>query len=179
MSKFAIYSSSMLLFLLMLSGYVFGALGALVFGRGALGRGLSALSVLSRLGAGFGAGQSRLWRRDGCFGFPVPLFLPLTGFALRLDGLSAFFLIIIGLVGLPRSRLRLRLFGRVRGPLFPADARRDAQRAVAVAERAGDGRQRADLSHRLGSDVALGLLAGADRTRPARRRSRRRTGTSP
>jgi hydrogenase-4 component B len=88
----------MLLFLLMLSGYVFGTLSALVFGRRALSRGLSAVGAVLGSSAGFALGVTTL-ASGGLFQFSIPSLLPLTGFALRLDGLGAFFLIVIGLVG--------------------------------------------------------------------------------
>ena len=66
-----------------------------------------------------------------------------------------------------RRRVRLRLLGGVRGTLFPPDARRDAERPAAVPERAGDGRQRPDLSHGVGGHVAVGLPHGAHGARPA------------
>ena len=90
------------LFLLMLSGYILGALGALIFGRGFLARGFSALGAVIGAGAGFALGVAHL-----ASGQLIQLsnlsFLPLTGFALRLDGLSAFFLIVIGWVGVSAS----------------------------------------------------------------------------
>jgi len=90
----------MVLFLLMLSSYAFGALCALVFGRGALSRGLSALGAVTGSGAGLTLGVIALVSGDLTrFEQTFPSFLPLTGFALRIDGLGAFFLIIIGLVG--------------------------------------------------------------------------------
>jgi hydrogenase-4 component B len=86
------------LFFLMLSAYGLGMLGALVFGHGVVGRGLAAL------GAGVGAGAGLILggvvlASGQSFTTGVPLLIPLTGLALRLDGLGAFFLIIIGLVG--------------------------------------------------------------------------------
>ena len=92
----------MSLFLLMLSGYVFGTLSALVFGRGALSRGLSAVGAVLGSCAGFALGVTTL-ASGGLFRFSIPFFLPLTGFALQLDGLSAFFLIVIGLIGVSTS----------------------------------------------------------------------------
>jgi formate hydrogenlyase subunit 3/multisubunit Na+/H+ antiporter MnhD subunit len=86
------------LFLLMLSGYALGALGGLVFGRGVLSRGLSALGAVISAGSGLALGVTAL-ASDGLIQFSIPSFLPPTGFALRLDGLGAFFLIVIGLVG--------------------------------------------------------------------------------
>ena len=85
-----------LLLAVMLAGYAAGALAALA-ARGALGRGLVAGCALVGALAGLLLGAV-------CLGaglaptFPAS-FLPLTGLALRLDGLSAFFLILIGVVG--------------------------------------------------------------------------------
>ena len=88
----------MLLFLLMLSGYACGALGALVSGRGAFGRGLVALGAVTGAGASFALGVSALVSGQS-LRIAVPFLLPLTGITLQLDGLGAFFLILIGLVG--------------------------------------------------------------------------------
>lgn len=92
----------MILFLLMISGYAFGTLTALIFGRGFLARGLSALGAVLGSGAGLALGVTHLtsgqWLQ-----LSNSSFLPLTGLALRLDGLSAFFLIVIGLVGVSAS----------------------------------------------------------------------------
>ena len=85
-----------LLLSVMLAGYAAGTLAALG-ARGALGRGLVAGCALVGALAGLLLGAV-------CLGaglaptFAAP-FLPLTGFALRIDGLSAFFLIVIGVVG--------------------------------------------------------------------------------
>ncbi|MBI4316055.1 MAG: hydrogenase 4 subunit B, partial [Chloroflexi bacterium] len=88
----------MFLFLLMLSAYALGAVGALALGHGTLGRGLAALGAVVGAGAGFTLGVVALVSGQS-LSVGVPLVLPLTGFALRLDGLGAFFLVIIGLVG--------------------------------------------------------------------------------
>src|SRR3972149_5810604 len=91
-----------LLFLLMLSGYAVGALGTLLFGRGLPARGFSALGAVIGSLAGFTLGVAYLFDlRPSTFN--LSFILPLTGFALRLDGLSAFFLIVIGLVGMSAS----------------------------------------------------------------------------
>ena len=87
------------LFLLMLSAYGFGAVGALVLGRGWFGRVLAALGATVGASAGLVIGGSALMRGQP-FSVAVPHITPLTGFALQLDGLSAFFLVVIGLVGL-------------------------------------------------------------------------------
>ncbi|MCX6069214.1 MAG: hydrogenase 4 subunit B [Chloroflexi bacterium] len=90
----------MFFFVLMLSGYTFGALSALLFAPSALSRGLSALGAVTGSGAGLTLGVMALVSGEPVrFGNSILSFLPLTGFALRLDGLGAFFLIVIGLVG--------------------------------------------------------------------------------
>jgi len=87
------------LFLLMFSAYFLGALVALSGGRGNLGRGLVALAAVVGAGAGFALGASVLLS-GAPFVLSIPQLLPLAGgLALRLDGLGAFFLIVIGLVG--------------------------------------------------------------------------------
>jgi hydrogenase-4 component B len=84
------------LLLVILLAYAAGALIALVV-VGALGRGLVAACALTGALAGVALGAR-------CLGTALPptlsaSFLPLTGFMLRVDGLSAFFLILIGVVG--------------------------------------------------------------------------------
>ena len=85
-------------FLLMVhvAAHAIGATAALVT-RGAFGRGLVA-------GCGLAGALAALGLGAVCLGAGiVPTlsapFLPLTGFALRIDGLSSFFLIVIGVVG--------------------------------------------------------------------------------
>ena len=80
----------------MLAAYAAGALAALGV-RGAAGRGLVAGCALAGALTGLGLGAVRLGA-GGASTFAAP-FLPLTGFTLRIDGLSAFFLILIGVVG--------------------------------------------------------------------------------
>ena len=87
-----------LLFVLMLAGYSLGALGALLFPRGGFGRGLAAFGAVSGSAAGFALGAAALLTGGSLARF-IPAFLPLNGFSLQLDGLGAFFLILIGLVG--------------------------------------------------------------------------------
>lgn len=84
------------LVVVLLTAYPIGALAALAI-RGAVGRGLVAacafIGALAVLGLGavcLGAGLVPAFTAS---------FLPLTGFTLRIDGLSAFFLIVIGVVG--------------------------------------------------------------------------------
>ena len=86
------------LFLLMVSGYVFGALAALLGSRSAVGRWLAAA------GAAFGSiGGLALGFFVIASGTPLTFtsarLLPLTGVAIRLDGLGGFFLLVVGLVG--------------------------------------------------------------------------------
>ncbi|MBI3104286.1 MAG: hydrogenase 4 subunit B [Candidatus Rokubacteria bacterium] len=85
-----------LLLAVMLAGYAAGALAALG-ARGALGRGLVAGCALVGALAGLLLGAVCLGA--GLAPTFTASFLPLTGFALRIDGLSAFFLIVIGVVG--------------------------------------------------------------------------------
>ena len=87
------------LFLLMLAAYGLGALSALIIGRGALGRGLAAAGATFGAAAAFCLGMAII--ATGLpFEFSLAELLPLTGVALRVDGLGAFFLIIIGLLGM-------------------------------------------------------------------------------
>ncbi|MEK7445167.1 MAG: hydrogenase 4 subunit B [candidate division NC10 bacterium] len=85
-----------LLLAVMLAGYAAGALAALG-ARGALGRGLVAGCAL--VGALAGLLLGAICLGAGLAPTFTASFLPLTGFALRIDGLSAFFLIVIGVVG--------------------------------------------------------------------------------
>jgi hydrogenase-4 component B len=85
------------LFLVMVSAYVAGALAALLGGRSPLGRWLVAA------GTGVGSAAGLALGVVVVSGIPFTLTLantlPFTGIALRLDGLGAFFLIVVGLVG--------------------------------------------------------------------------------
>ena len=92
------------LFRLLLTAYGLGAIGALLLGYGRFGR-----SVWGRAAAAIGAGAGastgfviglRALITGETFTFDLPHLIPLTGFALHLDGLGAFFLIVIGTVGL-------------------------------------------------------------------------------
>jgi hydrogenase-4 component B len=80
----------------LLAAHPIGAVAALA-GRGAVGRGLVAGCGLSGALAGFGLGVVCLG--TGLVPTFDAAFLPLTGLALRVDGLSAFFLVVIGVVG--------------------------------------------------------------------------------
>ncbi|MBI3637212.1 MAG: hydrogenase 4 subunit B [Candidatus Rokubacteria bacterium] len=78
------------------AAYAIGALAALA-ARGALGRALVSGGALAGALGGLGLGTVCLGGgRTPIFGAS---FLPLTGFMVRIDGLSAFFLVLIGLVG--------------------------------------------------------------------------------
>src|SRR6266545_4472589 len=90
------------LLIAMVSAYVLGAIVALLSGRCAVGRGLVAacgavgsVAALSLGATGIASGIS--WTVTSA------RILPLTGVALRLDGLGAFFLVVIGLVGCAAS----------------------------------------------------------------------------
>src|SRR5258706_16291029 len=87
-----------ILLLVMLAAYGFGALAALISTRAAACRALAAVGAVVGAGAGIGIGALVLIERTPFTGTLLDL-LPLTGFALRIDGLGAFFLVIIGLVG--------------------------------------------------------------------------------
>jgi hydrogenase-4 component B len=87
-----------ILFLVMIAAYSLGALAALVSATAAIGRALAAAGAVVGAGAGLALGVLAI-----NLGTPLTVMfsdiLPLTGVALRLDGLSAFFLVVIGLVG--------------------------------------------------------------------------------
>jgi hydrogenase-4 component B len=86
----------------MVSAYALGAIAALLSDRGAVGRGLLAACGVVGSIAGLALGATVI--ASGIPGtFTSARFLPLTGVALRLDGLGAFFLIVIGLVGCAAS----------------------------------------------------------------------------
>jgi hydrogenase-4 component B len=85
-----------LLLTMLLVAYLTGAVAALG-ARGALGRGLVAGCGLAGALAGLGLGVVCLG--TGLVPTLGAAFLPLTGLALRVDGLSAFFLVVIGVVG--------------------------------------------------------------------------------
>jgi hydrogenase-4 component B len=86
------------IFFIMVLAYALGAFIALLRGRGALGRGLVALGAVVGAGAGLTLGGAVLVSGQPLT-VSVPYLIPLTGLALRLDGLGAFFLIVVGLVG--------------------------------------------------------------------------------
>lgn len=91
------------LFLVMVSAYGLGALGALFGGRGPSGRGWVAAGAATGAGAGLILGGAVIVSKAP-FALSVPQLLPLAGgLALRLDPLGAFFLIVIGLGALPAA----------------------------------------------------------------------------
>ena len=85
-----------LLLALLLAAYPAGALAALAV-RGALGRGLVAGCAL--VGALAGVALGTVCLATGAAPSLAAPVLPLTGLALRLDALSALFLVVVGLVG--------------------------------------------------------------------------------
>src|SRR5262245_11971425 len=89
----------MTLFIVMISAYVAGALGALLIGRGALGRGVAALGACCGSAAGLALGMSAI-ASGRSFTLASARVMPVAGLMARLDGLGAFFLVIIGLLGL-------------------------------------------------------------------------------
>ncbi|MGH7491622.1 MAG: hydrogenase 4 subunit B [bacterium] len=86
------------LFKTILLGHALGALAALAIGRGALGRALAAIGAVIGAGASLMMGATVI-KTGVPFVFTAAEVFPLTGLALRVDGLSAFFLVVIGLVG--------------------------------------------------------------------------------
>lgn len=92
-----------ILFLIMVSGYGIGALAALTGGRGTLGRTLVAAGAVAGAAAGLALGLVIIFST-------VPFSMSVTGLltvagglAIRLDGLGAFFLILIGLGAIPAA----------------------------------------------------------------------------
>jgi formate hydrogenlyase subunit 3/multisubunit Na+/H+ antiporter MnhD subunit len=85
-----------LLLVTLLGAYPVGVAAALGV-RGALGRGLVAGGGLA--GSLATAGLGAVGLVTGIVPTGSAAFLPLTGVALRVDGLSAFFLVVIGVVG--------------------------------------------------------------------------------
>lgn len=91
------------LFLILVSGYGAGALAALLGVRGAFGRTLVAAGALAGAAAGLALGIAT-FHSTALFSASVPGLLPAAGgLALRLDGLGAFFLILIGLGAIPAA----------------------------------------------------------------------------
>ena len=89
-------ATEQLLLAVILAAYPAGALAALGV-RGAAGRGL--VAGFAVVGALAGLALGAVCLAAGRVPTFAAAFLPLTGFALRIDGLSAFFLIVIGVVG--------------------------------------------------------------------------------
>ncbi len=89
----------MTLFIMMVSAYLAGAFGALLPWGGKAGRGATALGAAVGSGAGLALGLTAVVSGQTLTLKTMPV-LPAAGFMLRLDGLGAFFLIIIGLLGL-------------------------------------------------------------------------------
>jgi hydrogenase-4 component B len=91
------------LFLAMCTAYGLGAFAALLGGRQPFARWLTALSAAAGAGAGFALGATVI--ATGLpFMLSFPELLPMGGgFALRLDSLGAFFLVVIGIVALPAA----------------------------------------------------------------------------
>lgn len=85
----------------MISAYGFGALMALFGIRGARGRGLVAIGAVIGAAAGIALGAT-VMISNSTFELSIRALLPIAGgLALRLDGLGAFFLIVIGLGAIP------------------------------------------------------------------------------
>jgi hydrogenase-4 component B len=91
------------LFFAMVIAYGFGVLAALAGGRKAIGRGLVALGAIASAAAGLALGVTVI--AGGVpLTFSMPELLPLGGgFALRLDPLGAFFLVVIGVGAVPAA----------------------------------------------------------------------------
>ena len=91
------------LFFAMVIAYGFGVLVALAGGRKAIGRGLVALGAIAGAAAGLALGVTVI--AGGVpLTFSMPELLPLGGgFALRLDPLGAFFLVVIGVGAIPAA----------------------------------------------------------------------------
>jgi len=83
----------------MFSAYGFGALMALLGIRGALGRALVAIGAAIGALAALCLGVIVIVTHTK-FEFAIAKILPLTGIALRVDSLGAFFLVVVGLVGM-------------------------------------------------------------------------------
>ncbi|MBI3960683.1 MAG: hydrogenase 4 subunit B [Chloroflexi bacterium] len=84
---------------LMLGAYVVGAAGSLLGGDARWGQGLAALGATLGAGATLALGAVALLS-SATLTLTLPGVLPLVGVSLRVDGLSAFFLVVVGLVGM-------------------------------------------------------------------------------
>jgi len=92
-----------ILFVLMISGYGFGALTALLGLGGRPGRALAAIGTVAGAAAGLSLGMAT-FRTGSPFSVSIPSLLPIAGgMALRLDGLGAFFLTLVGLGAIPAA----------------------------------------------------------------------------
>jgi hydrogenase-4 component B len=98
MSPNLIIQVMLTLFLIMISAYLLGAFAALLGGRSAIGRWLVATGATVGSVGGLALGVLVI-ASGNTLTFTSARLLPLTGVALRLDGLGAFFLIVVGLVG--------------------------------------------------------------------------------
>src|SRR5262245_18649711 len=91
------------LFLIVVSGYGAGALAALLGIRGGAGRISVAAGAVVGAGSGLILGAVSIFSNSP-FELSLPSLLPTAGgMGLRLDGLSAFFLILIGLGAIPAA----------------------------------------------------------------------------
>lgn len=86
------------LFLIMISAYLLGAFAALLGGRSVIGRWFVAAGGTVGSAAGLTLGLLVI-ASGNSLTFTSARFLPITGVALKLDGLGAFFLVVEGLVG--------------------------------------------------------------------------------
>src|SRR5262249_41592788 len=92
-----------ILFIVMISGYGFGALTALLGLGGRPGRALTAIGTVAGAAAGLTMGMA-IFHTGSPFSISIPSLLPTAGgMALRLDGLGAFFLTLIGLGAIPAA----------------------------------------------------------------------------
>jgi hydrogenase-4 component B len=88
------------LLVVIITAYGLGAVGALALRRSSATRAVAALGAIVGASAGIILGVEALLLGQ-VLTVDTASILPLTGFAVRLDGLGAFFLIIIGLLGVP------------------------------------------------------------------------------
>ncbi|MCL4504404.1 MAG: hydrogenase 4 subunit B [Chloroflexi bacterium] len=94
---------TIVLFLVMIAAYGFGAFVALLGGRGPIGRWLVAAGAVIGAGAGCAFGAVVIISGQP-FTLSIPELLPIAGgLALRLDPLGAFFLVVIGVGAIPAA----------------------------------------------------------------------------
>src|SRR5262249_27743440 len=92
-----------ILFIVMISGYGFGALTALLGLWRRPGRAFTAIGTVAGAAAGLTLGMA-IFHTGSPFSISIPSLLPVAGgMALRLDGLGAFFLTLIGLSAIPAA----------------------------------------------------------------------------